>query len=354
VSDPASVRRARLRAQRLHPGHRAPAGVAGVGAAVTGLQAQSWPAAQLAVRARSDGLTAADVDAARVADRSVVRAWFMRGTLHLVPAADVRWLLDLLAPVLVPGQARRRRQLGIDGAAGDTGVRAILEALAAGPLTKAELTDAVLAAGVDVDPRGQAVPHLLWRAAVEGDPKLGRVCFGPDRGAKPSWVRLDDWVGPGIEPDGDPAAELARRYLAGHAPAGPEDFASWSGLPMPVARAALAAAGPPGDPPVDGGRAGVRLLGAFDDWLLGWAGRGGIVGPDHERRVWPGGGILRPVVVDDGRIVATWTLDKRRARTVARISPFGTPSGTLPEGVEAEVADLGRFLGTDVGLETER
>jgi hypothetical protein len=327
------------------------AGVARVVAAVQGLQAQSWPAAQLAVRARSDGLTAAEVDAARVADRSVVRGWFMRGTLHLVPAADVRWLLDLLAPVIAPGQARRRRQLGIDGAAGDTGVRAILEALADGPLTKAELTGVVLDAGVDIDPRGQAVPHLLWRSAVEGDPKLGRVCFGPDRGAKPTWVRLDDWIGPGTGPDGDPAAELARRYLAGHAPAGPEDFASWSGLPMPVARKALAEAGPPPDPAPDpAGPAGVRLLGAFDDWLLGWAGRDGIVGAAHERRVWPGGGILRPVVVDDGRIVATWALDKRRARTIARVTPFGT----LPEGVEAEVADLGRFLGTEIGLEVDR
>jgi hypothetical protein len=94
----------------------------------------------------------------------------------------------------------------------------------------------------------------------------------------------------------------------------------------------------------------VRLLGAFDDWLLGWAGREDIVDAAHERRVWPGGGILRPVVIADGRVVATWALDRRRARAVVRVAPFGT----LPEGVEAEVADLGRFLGEDLALEVER
>src|SRR6266566_6108208 len=94
------VRFLRLRAQWLTP--QTPGGATSVALVVKemcGIQAQEAPAAALAVRARSTGLAAADVEQARVQERSVVRTWGPRGTLHLLASDDLGWLLPLMGPV---------------------------------------------------------------------------------------------------------------------------------------------------------------------------------------------------------------------------------------------------------------
>src|SRR3954452_13744663 len=112
-------------------------------AAVAGLQAQDAGAAALGVRARRPGTTLAEVEAARFEERSVARTWVMRGTLHLIPAEDARWMIALLGPVGLRRSARRIAELGV----ADTGP-AVRAALADGPLSRRELTDAVRARGV--------------------------------------------------------------------------------------------------------------------------------------------------------------------------------------------------------------
>src|SRR5437763_16122002 len=120
-----ATRRAHLRAQLLddHP----PADVEAVVAAVAGIQAQDVTAAAMSIRARSPGLALADLARAVREERRLVLTWSMRGTRHLHPAADVRWLLEVFGPVFGrPG--RRAEQLGIGGAAGDRGVGALVGA----------------------------------------------------------------------------------------------------------------------------------------------------------------------------------------------------------------------------------
>jgi hypothetical protein len=145
------VRLLRLRSQRL-AGERA-TGVADLVAGMVGLQAQHTPASRLAVRPRSSGLDAAAAARACNQERSVVRTWAMRGTLHMVAAEDVGWLVDLLGPRSAAAGRRRRRQLGLDD--DDLGRRAlpaIREILAGGGgCTRAELVRRLAAAGVAVD-----------------------------------------------------------------------------------------------------------------------------------------------------------------------------------------------------------
>lgn len=112
-----------------------------------------------------------------------------------------------------------------------------------GPLTRAEVADHLLRAGLGIDTTGQAVPHLLGRGGLQGV-----LCRGPDRGREPTYVRLDDWLAPGapaapVEPDAA-LSELARRYLGAYGPATPEDLAHWSGLPRRLARHAWGLVGP--------------------------------------------------------------------------------------------------------------
>jgi hypothetical protein len=173
----------------------------------------------------------------------------------------------------------------------------------------------------------------------------GLVCFGPRRGGKPTYALRDDWLGSHLPalPREEALAELARRYAHAFAPTTPEDFASWSGLPLRDARAGWVAAEPvagesPQPPPTPEAPQppDVRLLPAFDTYLLGYRTRDFAVAPAHAKRVWPGGGIVRAAIVANGRAVGTW----RRAGERIEIEPFD--GGDL--AVDEEVADVRRFL----------
>ncbi|HET7639587.1 MAG TPA: crosslink repair DNA glycosylase YcaQ family protein, partial [Ktedonobacteraceae bacterium] len=130
----------RLRAQHLAPpSPGAVTSVVQVVKEVCCIQAQEAPAAALAVRVRSTGLVATDIERARVEDRSVIRTWGPRGTLHLLATEDLGWLLPLLGPVFVAGARRRREELGLDEDTCVRGIRIISNILAhQGPLIRAE------------------------------------------------------------------------------------------------------------------------------------------------------------------------------------------------------------------------
>ena len=330
---------------------------------VGALQAQDARALRLAIRARTTGVDAPAVQRALAEPGRLVVTWLMRGTLHAVPAGDVRWLLALLRPARSSGRTRRLA-LGLDDHLLDTALPIAVELLAAGPLTRSELADRLRAAGVPLGP-GQAPAHLLSVAAREG-----LVCRGPDRDGEPTYVRLSDWLA-GAEPvepveRDDALARLARRYLTGHGPAGAADLAAWSGLPLRDARTglgALAAAGEvenvriggapayrlPGEPSPEDRT--VRLVPAFDEYLLGYRGRALALDAAHAHRIQAGGGIVHPAVLLGGRIIGTWRQRRGDGGLIVAVEPFRRlPRGTRA-ALAAEAADIGRFLGVPARLE---
>lgn len=291
--EPDALRRARAASQLLAERRdRRPEDVV---AHLLAVQAQDLRAAKLALRARASGFGASAVDAA-LDDGRLVVAWLCRGTLHLVAAADWPWLHALTAPRMETANARRLAQLSIGPSQAAAAVELLAEALDAGDHTRAELAAILDAAGLPTG--GQAMPHLLIRASIEG---VLVACGERTYRAAPPF---SDPVDPGAA-----LAELGRRYLRGHAPAGPEDLAAWSGLPVGHARQALATAAaaaadhPAADPPE---RIPSRLLGAFDPYLLGWKDRSFAVPARHARLVHPGGGMLRAVATDDGLVTGAW------------------------------------------------
>ena len=349
----AQVRRTRAVANGLDRPVRdpGPAGVTEVVRRTGGLQAQTWTAAALAVRSRSTATLWRDVDSARIDDRSVVRSWFHRGTIHLVATEDLGWLRVALQP-MVDALSRRQRytDLGLDRSTRERARRLLVRTLTArGPMTRAEISETL--AGLVADPAGQAVPHVIRDAALHHE-----VCFGPDRGSKPTWVTTTDWLPGSVEPVSREVAlaELCGRYLAAYGPAGPADLAAWSGLSLPDARAAFATrrdlvevsvAGQPAarlasqaivDEP-----GAARLLGEFDTYLLGHTDRGLVLGEAHRRRIHPGGGILRPAVArPDGAIAGTWRFVRRTGSADVELFDAGTID---QRQLASEVADVARF-----------
>jgi hypothetical protein len=333
----------RLRAQRLTgpPATNVEELVAGL----TAVQAQDPVAAALALRARSRGLVLAAVERARDEERSVVWTWALRGTLHLVAAADVGWLLGLLGPVFAAAGRRRRLALGLQDELCERALSELRGLLAAtGPLARADLVAGLIARGVPIDPAGQAAAHLVAYAALRGV-----VCrIGPSR--EPRYALLDAWLGaaPAALDEDAALTRLARRHRAAHASDDPADLAAWSGIGLRRARRALTLAADEA-PARAGGARGARtqatLLGHFDPYLLGYASRDLVLERRFARRIQTGGGFIQPAVLVDGVVVGTWSRKLRGSGLEVVLEPFERPAADVVAALEREAVDVGRFLG---------
>ncbi|HVV88999.1 MAG TPA: winged helix DNA-binding domain-containing protein [Solirubrobacterales bacterium] len=277
------------------------------------VQGQDPRGARLAVRARSEGLAASDVDRA-LGERELIVTWVNRGTLHLIRAEDYPLLQTLTTPPLWTSCRTRLRQTGVGEAEAERGVETVARALTdGGPLTRTQLRERLDSA--DVPTAGQALVHVLFYASLHG------VCVrGPMVGGGQAFVAVRDWLGEAPELDREAAlGELARRYLVGHGPATAGDLARWAGLTLGDARAGLKKIARRivdlGDGLVDLRRREdpaplppPRLLGAFDPLLLGWESRERVVG--EHRLLVTNNGLFRPFALVKGRAVATWRLPK--------------------------------------------
>lgn len=152
-------------------------------------------------------------------------------------------------------------------------------------------------------------------------------------------------------------AELAHRYLAAHAPAGVEDFAAWSGLPLTWARRAWRNLAESGaiteystlsmltlrlqEPEPTSGTPDVRMLPAYDNYLVGYRNRDMSVPVLHQTRVWPGGGVIRPTILADGLAIATWTRDSGAGSI--EVDAFVSVPHQIKSGIDTEKASLVHF-----------
>lgn len=293
------------------------------------MQAQDRGSALWSLGVRMPGSTEADVTAA-VDSGAVVRTWPMRSTVHLVPAADAKWMVRILGAKQLGSAARRREQLGLEESdalrAGDV----LADALAGGKaLTRAECAQVLAEADVA---RGDGLTyHLLWFTS-----QRGITCSGPSRGKEQTFVLLDEWVREHNDPGREEAlAIMALRYFRSHGPATRSDFARWLGLPVADARAGIAGAGADlvalgegrdplivaADAPLATGAApaitrGALALPGFDEFMLGFKDRDLVLDPAHFEAIVPGrNGVFRPTLVIDGRVAGTWTRS-RKAREV--------------------------------------
>ena len=358
--DPTRVARLRAATQLLHRPTTGtdPAEIAG---SIAGAQAQDAYAGPLTFRSRSRKLTAADIKRARTDERSLLRTWVMRTTIHLIPTEDAGWWLPLFEPGIERWSRRRLSQLGMPRDRQDKALQVVARKLAEeGPLTRSETREHIEAAGIQLNT--QTGMHVALTAVVSGI-----ACLGPDRGKTTCLVRREDWLGkpPPFERD-RALAELARRYVGAFGPATDRDFAYWSGLPLRDVRAALSSisreieevrVGEEAMLAMRGGlprlprRGQVRMLGNFDTYLLGWKDREFSVTGEHAVHVKEGGGgWIRPVIVEDGIVIGGWRSSRRGGRLEISLNLPKRERGRLGSKIDAEIADIARFEGTEATI----
>ncbi|MGK5441492.1 winged helix DNA-binding domain-containing protein [Micromonospora sp. URMC 105] len=340
---------------REHPRGR-PRDVAGVVEWFGAMQAQDVASGMWSLGSRLPGWTAADVRAA-LERREALRTWPMRGTVHLVPPADARWMLAVTGVRALSGAASRRAALGLTEAEADRAADVLGAALTGGGrLTRAECLTTLAAAGIDT--AGQRGYHLLWYAS-----QRGVTCIAPHVGTEQTFALLDEWAPAPRRPERDEALGLlALRYFRSHGPTTRQDFAGWTGLTVADTKRGIAVAGDDlATVQVDGvpalldaalldaprtPRDDVLALPGFDEYLLGFKDRALMLDPAHRQAVVPGGnGVFQSTVVRGGRVVGTWkrTIGRDRVTvTVRELVPF---DAALRARVETALGGYADFLG---------
>jgi uncharacterized protein YcaQ len=337
---------------------------------ITALHAQLMSSAELTLWARVDGLERGDVESALWEDRTLVKTWAMRGTLHLLAADELRlWVAaqsGLKPRHHVPSWLRHH---GLTREQADAMLDAIPAALDGRRLTRAELAAEVARlTGVehlDGKLRG-GFGDLLKPAAFRGD-----LCFAPNDGRNVRFARPDQWLAPWEPVDRDEAMRaVARRYLAAYGPGTRETFARWFGISSPAqAGKWLSALGDEAaDVELEGERAVmlaadveeaaaaepegvVRLLPAFDHYVVAAPRDADAVLATAERgRVYRPQGWLSPVLLVDGRMAGVWSHERKSGRLTVAIEPFEALERWVRDGAEAEAERLAAFLGGELEL----
>ena len=352
------IARMRLHNQRLvGAGFDAPGDAVAWFAAV---QAQDYLGSLWAIGQRLGDAVEADIERA-VVQREIIRTWPMRGTLHFVAAADVRWMLELLTPRVVAGNAHRMQQyFGLDEAVIGRSAELFVRALEGDRQLKRTAMYEVLEAGgvATGDSRGL---HILSRLAHDG-----LICFAAREGKQPTFALLDEWAPAARRLARDEAlAELARRYFTSHGPATVEDFVWWSGLLTADAKAGLEMSKPHltqavvagrvywmAASPAAAGRAASRalLLPPYDEYTVAYKDRSAVLDPAYAKLTLSGYGIFSPIVVIDGQVVGTWKRAFKKGGLVITASPFAQLGAAATRALAAAANRYGKFLGATATL----
>ena len=324
------------------------------------VQAQEYPDAKWALALRMRRATEAAIERA-FADGRILRTHILRPTWHFVAPDDIRWMLALTGPSVSRRMAPYNRRLELDPAIFRRSEKAIVRALQDGVhLTRQELKTALQRAGISVD-NGQRLAHIVMQAELDAV-----ITSGPRNGRQFTYALLDDRVPASRMLSRDDAlAELARRYFTSHGPAQLQDFAWWSGLRVPDARAGLAM--------VDGelardtfnaksywfsravrahaSPAATHLLPLYDEYVIAYKDRSDIL---DNRRLWTwtiGNSFGAPVVAN-GRVAGLWRRRMEGDKVVVFLSPFGPLSRRDKVAIAAAAENYGEFVGLSLDLQS--
>ncbi len=335
----------------------------GVVGEICGLHAQLMSSAELSLWARVDDLEREALHETLWKHRALVKLWAMRGTLHLLPSAELGIWLSAL------GTHTNRGMTGHPEI--DVLTEAVGRALEGRFLTREELARAV--ERITGEPSFGEYVRFSWGSYLKPASFRGRLCFAPGDGGRVRFTTPATWIRGGIEePDPlDALREVTRRFLAAYMPLTAEDLGLWWGVgPARGARMLAALRDEAVEVDVEGERVWVlardvreiasaespqaaRLLPAFDPWVVGASrGTAAVLEPAHRARVYRRQGWISPVLLVNGRMVGVWRHARKGRRLLVEIEPFRRLPAWARTQLESEAERLARFLDGELELHT--
>lgn len=336
---------------------------------VCGIQAQLLSAAELAIRARVEGVRQQDARDALWKSHTIVRTWCMRGTLHLLASSD----LPLYVAALRSKLAESTRWLQKDGGVTPLEVSSITEgigeALFNESLTREELSREV-ERRTRLNPETRKYLRSAWGVLLRPAAYQGTLAFGKSHGPRVTFANPARWVVPWKEPSArDAILELFRRYLRSYGPATVNDFGHWWGNLRQEDRTTLESFPTELEQvELDGFRGlmlkpdaeeasglepvrGVHLLPSFDCYSMFYSPRELFVSRIHRGRIFrQTAGWNYPTLVAGGSAVGVWDLERRSRRIQIEVEPFRILNPAEKQGVRDEATDIARFLDTSVEI----
>jgi hypothetical protein len=317
------------------------------------IQAQDYPGAKWSIGLRVPGATDASIEQA-IADKSIVRSWSFRGTLHFMSSADIRWMLQIAVPRVMPKFSTHLRKLEMDKATLSKSRAIFATVLRDGKhLTRKELMVALQKKKISTD--GLRSNFFILNAALEG-----LICCGVRRSKEFTYTLLDQWLPatPKLHKE-EALAALALRYFNSHGPATSQDFAWWLGITQADAKAALAAVVNKLQtitvndqtyylPSITLSRssASVYLLPGFDEYLLGYKNREAVLAPEYAKHVvGAGNGLFAATIVVNGGISGTWKRTLKKDAVVLDLNYFTPLNNSQIKTIKTAANKYSSFIG---------
>lgn len=322
------------------------------------IQAQDYRGALWAVGLRMRNAVEPDIERA-LADRTIIRTWSMRGTLHFVAAADIRWMLELLTPRVVANNVQRLfRQFDLDESTFARSKDLFTRALQGRrQLTRNAMYDILEAGGVST--AGQRGLHILWRLAQDRV-----ICFGAREGKQQTFALLDEWAPKAMRMERDKSlAEIAKRYFTGHGPATLQDFAWWSGLTTADATAGLEMAKrslaretinrqtywfASSTSKTKHPSPTAYLLPAYDEYTVAYKDRSAVLNPEYAKLPNYGYGIFNSTIVINSQIVGTWKRTLNEGSLIITPSLFTKLKRAESRAIARAAGRYAKFLGASL------
>lgn len=357
---------------RLHRHHLAahqPASLIMICQNVCGIQAQVMSSAEMAIWARGHHLKQTDMQSALWEKRTLVKTSCMRQTLHLLQTSDFLLYINALKRSRLAALHQIMSRFGVTPKEAEAMTAAIVAALKKGPQTQPELIQQIVP---KVGKKLKAYIKAAWsiqifRAALVE----GLICYGPPRGSKSTFIRADQWLPPQKEiPETEAKQTLLRRYLRAYGPATARDFSRWSGISMAEVKPVWESLREEmREVQCEDQKSFIlrddydtlaqsnlndhilRLLPAFDPYLLGHAGKDHLLDMRHYKRVYRAAGWIAPTVLLNGKIVGVWSHTRNAVHAVLRLELFEKITKKSHAQIEAEAASLSDFWKTSCKIE---
>ncbi|HPF49267.1 MAG TPA: winged helix DNA-binding domain-containing protein [Caldisericia bacterium] len=327
-----------------------------------GVQAQVLGAAKLQIAARCPGVTKEQIDAAISREKSIIKTYGMRGTLHLFALDDVRLFSSAFRESIKKSNFNWAlwNQFEADDA-NKIGER-IRELLKDGAKTRDEMADELK----DVIDRKYILDP--WGTFFRFQCLLGHLCYGDNKGTNTTFTLLHDWVDcPDFVDEVEAQNELARRYLKVNAPATPQDLRYWLGIKVSSAKKILERIKPElveikpntyvlGEDldyfmSLEFDTEHVALLPFFDAYMLSHADKSEMLEKAYYKRVYKQAGWVAPVVLVNGKVIGTWQYKENAKSVKYTITTFEKISKRRKDSIISRIENFDKYFGKDDKIE---